>query len=184
MSTTSTGSKTVTCLICGRPASAGYVNEAAGERCVDPCHTPYLPVAQRAYLQNMGRLPKSLTIGDMPVGFEFRLDFNGYAGRSYRVVVQGERVAGSDGRHWSLEDCGLKAEQVIGGPIWGVSGAVAPAIDIDIDERMSVAESALSRLVEDWQKLHGPAELAELEAALDAIASMRAMLDSDDDGEV
>ena len=28
-----------TCNICNRPADNGYVNEAAGEKCVDPCHT-------------------------------------------------------------------------------------------------------------------------------------------------
>jgi hypothetical protein len=26
------------CTTCGRPADDGYVNEPAGERCVDPCH--------------------------------------------------------------------------------------------------------------------------------------------------
>lgn len=29
---------TSTCSTCGRPADDGYVNRAAGERCVDPCH--------------------------------------------------------------------------------------------------------------------------------------------------
>ena len=29
------------CTICGRPADDGYVNERAGERCVDACHDPY-----------------------------------------------------------------------------------------------------------------------------------------------
>ncbi len=27
------------CTTCGRPANDGYVNELAGERCVDPVHT-------------------------------------------------------------------------------------------------------------------------------------------------
>jgi hypothetical protein len=30
----------MTCTTCGRPADAGYVNPAAGERCVDAVHTP------------------------------------------------------------------------------------------------------------------------------------------------
>ena len=33
------------CTTCGRPADDGYVNERAGERCVDAVHDPYSPAS-------------------------------------------------------------------------------------------------------------------------------------------
>jgi hypothetical protein len=34
------------CTTCNRPAEAGYVNEAAGERCIDVCHTTFTRIRQ------------------------------------------------------------------------------------------------------------------------------------------
>ena len=74
----------------------------------------------------IGKEDMKMKIREIENGCVFRNDargkFNGspvvYAGRTY-YKMSDDSIMGSDGRIWSLADCGFTQETEIIGPIWG-----------------------------------------------------------------